>query len=99
MEGITPIGDVVSKVLFEGSTKTEFETLIGKQIIISEVKFLKGEHGKYVVARYKLPDDETDYSTSTGGVAVVDSLEAVYIKAAFPVLAKVVKDKDYYELV
>ena len=98
MEGIKPIGDVVSHTLFEGSTQVEFETLVGTQIIITAVKFLKGEHGKYVVFTYKLPNDETIYSTSTGGVAVVDSLQAVFDQAAFPVLATVDKSKEYYQL-
>lgn len=94
-----PIGEIAPKELFADAERVEFDTLIGAKIVIDRLKFLKGVHGRFVVFAFTRPGEDKAYSTSTGGVAVVDKLEQVDDQNALPVEATVDNSKGYYDLI
>jgi len=70
--------------------RVDFESLIGKEIIIHEILFLKGKFGEYAWAHIEL-DGGKHHSTITGGSVVMEKLKA--IRDYLPVRARVVRKK------
>ncbi|MEM2567270.1 MAG: hypothetical protein QXH20_02210 [Candidatus Bathyarchaeia archaeon] len=73
-----------------GYERIEFENLVGKEIVIREILFLRGRFGEYAWLLIDTGNNELR-STVTGGNVVMEKLKA--IRDYLPVRARVVRKK------
>ena len=75
------------------------DELVGKEVILTDFVETEGDFGLYVVVAYKEKEDGELKGFTTGGSVVIKKLRAVKKSDGFPVLAKVLHDKKYYDIV
>ena len=77
----------------------EISEVLGKELIITSYELREGDFGTYAVVWFKTSTEGIDMCFTTGGKVVLKKLELLAKANAFPVLATVVRQKRYYDLV
>lgn len=75
----------------------KFKDLEDKQIVIHEAVLGSSQYGDCVYLLISVGKSPKKLSTMTSGVVVMDTIKKVIAARGFPVTAKIVMVKDYYE--
>jgi len=99
---IKRISKVASPTIFPQSQVIEVKKILGRDIIIKDVKFLKGQWREFCVILFQFKGRKTLYSTACSGQVVVKKLKEVKKKKALPILGAIIMKKgrknNYYDI-
>lgn len=77
----------------------DFKSLLDKEIVVLDYIIANGEFGKYAIIKFSDPGSNEVKATTSGGKVVIDKLNKAKEMQALPLLGKVVKHKNWYDLV
>lgn len=93
------VSDIVKDVV-DIDNMVKVDEVMDKDILIQDIGERTGETGIYLIVSFKYKDTDKKVSGFTcGGAVVIKKLQQVKEAKAFPILAKIVKVKKYYNIV
>lgn len=97
MKPITKISDLKLNESFPGTKQVEFEEIVGKEIVLKDVKPRQGQFGTYVAVKFSEGVDGKDKSFITGSKPVVDKCLRMLELKVFPAMGTIIKVKNYFD--
>ncbi|MGB9614713.1 MAG: hypothetical protein ACPL3B_04375 [Fervidobacterium sp.] len=82
-----------------GEGKVDIRDLLGKEILITRFEEADGDYGTYFLVYFKTSSEGIEMYFTCGGQVVIKKLRKIEEANAFPVLATVVRQNRYYDLV
>lgn len=88
----------------EGSYATELQIavtdLIGREIIVKDCQERQGDYGPYLVVLCAEADDpDTEFTTAIGGVVVMRKIQEMKTAGRLPLVGRIEKPAQYYDIV
>jgi len=76
-----------------------FKDLVGREIVVLDYLIANGDFGQYAIIKFAEEENGEVKATTTGGKVVMDKLQKAKEMNILPLVGKVVKKKNWYDLV
>lgn len=98
MKEVKRFGDLGFK--FEDVSEwIDFKDLVGCEILVLDYLLANGDFGQYAIIKFTEEESGEIMATTTGGKVVIDKLNKAKERNLLPLIGKVVKKKNWYDLV
>ena len=98
MKEVKRFGDLGFK--FEDVSEwVAFKDLIGREIVVLDYLLANGDFGQYAIIKFTEEENGEVKATTTGGKVVIDKLNKAKERNLLPLIGKVVRKKNWYDLV
>jgi len=84
---------------FEVDDQVKIDDLLDRDLFFDDYIVLEGKHGDYFEVKVSDPKTKKTVSFTTGGQVIMKKLLKAKDGNHLPLIGKIIKDKDYYDLV
>lgn len=96
---IKRFGEISKPSIFQETEKAEIDDVLGKDIVVEDIEFLVGQWREFAVILFTFKRRKRKYSLAIGGKVVMRKLKEAKAKKLLPLMGKIIKIKEYYDIV
>ena len=98
MGKLNRLSDSIKESVFKDTEPIALQNILNKDIVIQDVKILKGIYREFAVIKFNFYGKDKLFSTVNGGKVVVRKLKEAQAKKVFPVIATITQPAQYFDI-